>query len=155
MIEQTPLPEDEPKPEEPAPADDPPADPGTNIQGDGPADGFGLSGNKGNGGGIARGLGGSGTKASSRWGWYAAKVQSGIGDALRRNPKTREAVLNHKVRIWPDNTGRITRAKLENSTGDAAMDAAITAVLTGVQLAEAPPSGMPAPILLRLSARRP
>lgn len=155
MIEQTPVAEEEPKPEEPAPADDPPADLGTNIQGDGPADGFGLSGNKGNGGGTGRGLGGSGAKASSRWGWYAAKVQSGIGEALRRHPRTREAVLNHKVRVWPDRTGRITRAKLESSTGDASLDAAITSVLTGVQLAEAPPAEMPAPILLRLSARRP
>ena len=155
MIDQTPVPVDEPKPVEPQPADDPPADLGTNIKGDGPADGFGLSGNKGIGGGTGRGLGGNGTAASSRWGWYAAKVQSSIGEALRRNPLTREAVLNHKVRVWPDNTGRIARAKLESSTGDAAMDAAITSALTGVQLAEAPPAGMPAPILLRLSARRP
>ena len=155
LIEQTPVAEEEPKLEEPAPADDPPADPGTNIQGNGPADGFGLSANKGSGGGTGLGLGGRGGKASSRWGWYAAKVQSGIGEALRRNTKTREAVLNHKVRVWPDRQGRITRARLESSTGDASMDAAITAVLTGVQLAEAPPADMPAPILLRLSARRP
>lgn len=155
MIEQTPVAEEEPKPEPPQPADDPPPDLGTNIQGNGPADGFGLSGNRGTGGGTGKGLGGSGTKSSSRWGWYAAKVQSSIGDALRRNPRTREAIINSKVRVWPDSTGRITRAKLETSTGDAAMDASIIQTLTGIQLSEAPPADLPSPILLRLAARRP
>lgn len=154
MIEQAPVNEPESKPDEPKPADDPPAPLGTNIQGDGPPDGFGLSRNRGNGGGSGRGLGGTG-RSVSRWGWYAGKVQSSIGEALRGNPRTREAVLNQKVRIWPDSTGRITRAKLDGSTGNAALDAEITAVLTGVQLAEPPPADMPAPILLRLSARRP
>jgi TonB family protein len=155
MVEQTPVAEDEPKPEEPKPADDPPAAIGTNIQGDGPPDGFGLSGKGGTGtGGTGRGLGGSG-RSASRWGWYAAKVQNAVGDALRRNPRTRDAVLSEKVRVWPDANGRITRAKLADSTGDAALDAAITAALTGVQLPEPPPADMPSPILLRLAARRP
>lgn len=153
MVEQEPVPEDEPKPDEPKPADDAPPDPGTGIKGDGPPDGFGLSG-KGSGGSGNRGLGGSGG-ARSRWGWYAAKVQSSIGEVLRRDPKLREAVLDRKVRIWPDSTGRITRAKLESSTGDPALDAAITRALTGVQLTEAPPADMPTPILLRIAARRP
>lgn len=153
MIEQTPVNEPEAKPE-PKPADDPPAPLGTNIQGDGPPDGFGLSGGKGNGGGTGTGIGGGG-KSSSRWGWYAAKVQTAVGETLRRNPRTREAVLSHKVRIWPDSTGRITRAKLADSTGDSALDTAITDSLTGIQLPEPPPADMPSPILLRLSARRP
>ena len=153
MIEQEPVHEDEPKPEAPKPADDSPPDIGTSIKGDGPPDGFGLSGNR-NGGGTGRGLGGSGT-ARSRWGWYAAKVQSGISEALRRDPKIREAVLNGKVRVWPDATGRITRSKLDTGTGDAALDAAIIRTLSGVQLSEPPPADMPSPIILRISARRP
>lgn len=154
MIEQAPVVAEEPRPAPPAPADEPPPDLGTNIRGDGPADGFGLSGQPGAGGGAGRGIGGGGGGASSRWGWYASKVQRSIGDALRRNPRTREALLNHKVRVWPDRTGRIARAKLESSTGDAALDAAITAALSGIQLGEAPPADMPSPILLRISARR-
>lgn len=154
MVEQTPVNEPEPKPDEPKPADEPPAALSTNVQGDGPPDGFGLSGAGGGGNGSGRGLGGSG-RAASRWGWYAAKVQTSIGEALRRNPKTRDAVLSEKIRVWPDATGRISRAKLAASTGDPALDAAITSALTGVQLPEPPPADMPSPILLRLSARRP
>jgi protein TonB len=154
MIEQAPVTEPEPKPEEPKPVnDDPPPPLGTNITGDGAPDGFGLSGTRGNGAGNGRGLGGG--RAASRWGWYAGKVQATLAETLRRNPRTREAVLNGKLRIWPDSTGRITRATLADSSGDSALETAIAGALTGVQLPEPPPAGMPSPILLRLSSRRP
>jgi hypothetical protein len=52
--------------------------------------------------------------------------------------------------------GRIARAELAGSTGDPAVDAAIkNQVLTGLQLQEAPPSGMPLPIVMRITERRP
>jgi len=74
---------------------------------------------------------------------------------MSRHPRTREAVINQQVRIWPDATGRIARARLVGTTGDPALDAAINEALTGWQLAEPPPADMPAPILLRLTSRRP
>lgn len=155
MVEQTPVNEPEPKPEEPPPADDPPAPLATDIQGDGPPDGFGLASRGGSGGtGGGRGLGSSG-RSASRWGWYAEKVQATLADALRRHPRTREATLNARVRVWPDAQGRIARASLASSTGDVALDAAVADALTGAQLAEPPPADMPTPIVLRISARRP
>ena len=154
MVEQTPVNEPEPKPDEPKPADDPPAPLATGIQGDGPPDGFGLSSKGGPGGGAGRGLGGTG-RSASRWGWYAGKVQASVAEALRRHPRTRDAVLSERVRIWPDESGRISRAKLADTTGDAGLDAAIAEALTGVQLPEPPPSDMPKPIVLRIAARRP
>jgi outer membrane biosynthesis protein TonB len=151
LVEQTPVAEPEKKPEaEPPKSDDPPAL-GTNIKGPGGSDGFGL-GSSGNGG---LGRGGSG-KAGSKYGWYAGQVQGRIGEALRNHRKTRSASLNVQVRVWPDPSGRITRAQLVGSTGDSALDRTLQSeVLTGLQLAEAPPAGMPTPIILRLSARRP
>jgi len=60
------------------------------------------------------------------------------------------------VRIWPDNTGRITRATLASSTGDAALDAALRDdVLSGLQLSEPPPADMPLPIVMQLTAKKP
>jgi outer membrane biosynthesis protein TonB len=149
MVEQMPVDANEAKPEESAPA--PAADLGTSITGPGGADGFGLGSNRGTGA-----LGGSATRGSgSKWGWYAAQVQSTISDALRKNVRTREASFRLEVRVWPDLTGRITRAQLAGSTGDAALDAAIKGdVLANLQLKEAPPQGMPLPIVLRLTARR-
>jgi protein TonB len=156
MVEQKPVAEEEkvmdkPKDEPPKAKDEPPAL-GTNIRGNGPADGFGLgSSGNGFGGGPSRGAGGS------KWGWYAGQVQSRIAEALRSNPRTRTATIKSlQVRVWPDSSGRITRAQLVGSTGNQAVDDAIrNEVLNGLRLQEPPPPGLPTPIVLRLTARRP
>lgn len=150
MVEQTPLNEVEEKPDpNPAPKEEAPVS--TNIVGNGP-DGFGLSSKGGAGFGSKSTNRGSG----SRWGWYASQVQSRIAEALRNNRKTRIANLSLQVRIWPDSTGRITRAKLAASTGDRALDEILqNEILTGLQLQEPPPAGMPMPIVMRVTARRP
>ena len=154
MEKQAPV-EEKPKEAAPKKADNPPSTLATGIKGDGPGMGLASSGN---------GLGGSptiggptGGGGGGKWDRYAGQVQSKIGDALRRNPKTKSAsIARLEVRIWPDSTGRVTRAQLANSTGDAGMDAAIqNQILTGLQLAEPPPAGMRLPIVLRLSASRP
>ena len=78
-------------------------------------------------------------------------------DVLRSNRKTRAASISAlQVRVWPDATGRITRAQLVGSTGQRELDATLqNEVLTGLQLQAPPPAGMPAPIVLRLNLRRP
>jgi protein TonB len=126
---------------------------GSNIQGNGPPDGFGLSGH---GNGFLNGSGSGSRGGGSRFGWYASEVVSSVGDALRQNSHTRNASFNIKVRIWSDLTGRITRSKLAGSTGDLTVDNAIqNEVLNGLQLKEPPPDGMPMPIVMRLAGRRP
>ena len=137
--------EDQPK--EAPPKDEPPL--GTGIKGDGP-DSFGLSDKAGNGRMAAimeMEASGVGT---------ANQVQTKIEEALRRNRKTRSASLSVSVRVWPDATGRINRAQIAGSTGDPALDTALRdEVLTGLQLQEPPPAGMPAPIVLQLRAASP
>lgn len=136
----------EEQPQAEPPKDEPPL--GTGIKGDGP-DGFGLGGKAGNG--SIGGTAGNGSK----WGWYASQVQGRVAEAMQRNRKTRSARLNVTVRVWPDNNGHVTRAQLAGSTGDPSLDSAIRdEVLNGLQL-QPPPPGMPAPITLRLAARRP
>ena len=135
--------------------DNPPATLATGIKGDGPGMGLASSGN-GLGGGNSiggKGNGGGGSKV----GWYAGQIQSKVTQAMQRNSKTQKAsIARLEVRIWPDGTGRVTRAELASPTGDAALDAAIRdQILTGLQLPEAPPQGMKLPIVLRLAARRP
>lgn len=149
MVAQEALTEDDTKPQEAPAADTGPAL-STNIVGSGSPDGFGLSA----GGGRS---GGGGTRSSaSRFGWYAAKVVSSVTDALREHPLTRQSAFDLRVRVWADVTGRVTRVKLARSTGDTVVDAAIeNEVLRGFQLPEPPPEGMPMPIVMRLSARRP
>ena len=159
MIEQAPVNETETKPVEASRAESPSSDSaalGTSIQGSGPPDGFGLRGGNSFGGSV----GGTGTGASrgssSRWGWYASQVQSSISQALQSNINTRTANFRVDAQIWSDRTGRITRAHLLRSTGDPALDGAITNdVLASLVLQEPPPDGMPMPIVLRLTARNP
>ena len=144
-LEETFQPEEKPEEEPPKPPDQPPI--GTNIKGDGSSNAFGL-GNSGNG------LGGAGQNGS-RFGWYAGQVQAKISEAMRNNRKTRAASMSLQARIWADATGRVTRAQLAGSSGDSGLDSAVRdEVLTGLQLREPPPDGMPMPIVLRLTARR-
>lgn len=161
MVPQEAVTEPEPKPEEPPPqAEPPPADLGTNVQGDGPPDGFGLSGNAGGmglPGGTGTSLGGNqGRKTGSKWGWYAGLVQSRIAEALRRHDKTKSADLYLKLRIWADAGGRIEKVALAGSSGNPALDQSLqNEVLAGLVLPEPPPADMPMPIVLRITAKRP
>ena len=146
--------EKETRPEEAPKADPPPAALATGIKGDGPGSGLAASGTGlGGGNGIGGGLG-NGGNAGSKFGWYAGQVQRKIAAALWANPKTKTSSINSlEVRIWPDASGRITRATLAKSTGNAAVDEAIERqVLNGLQLDEPPPAGMKLPIVLRITA---
>jgi TonB family protein len=146
MVEQQPMDQPEDKPDD-SPKDSPALT--TSLTGPG-NDGFGLG--KGNGGGY--GSGGEGHHGS-RFGWYATEVQRSVQEALNRNPVARQAQFVEKVRIWADESGRLTRSRLAGSTGDTTVDKAITEALEGLQLPDPPPKDMPMPIVMRITARRP
>ncbi|MFD2183692.1 TonB C-terminal domain-containing protein [Rhodoplanes azumiensis] len=162
VVEQTPVKQEiiEEKPVEipkEAPPDDtksdaPPDGPlGLDDAGKGPGDLLGRPGGRGIIGGGGGG-GGGGTK----WGWYAAIVQSQIEAALRANERTRYAVMQVQVRLWSDGTGRVNRVQLVSSTGNPELDAVIqNDVLGRLTLREPPPRDMPMPIITRVMARRP
>ncbi|MGC1480619.1 MAG: hypothetical protein WA771_08940 [Chthoniobacterales bacterium] len=145
MVMQDPVAEAEPlsEPEPELPPDEPM---GTSIQGDGPPDGFGLSGS-GNGMRIGgSGSGGSGGGGGTVWGNYAAGVQSTVANALRGDKRTRSTTMSTQIRVWADSSGRITRVE----GGGAA-----ASVLQGLRLRSAPPADMPMPIVMKISAKRP
>ncbi|MCB1235820.1 MAG: TonB C-terminal domain-containing protein [Verrucomicrobiae bacterium] len=143
----------EPEPE--AAPDPAPEALGTNIQGDGPPDGFGLRAGGGNGTLGGKRIGGTGGRKGSKFGWYAARVQNSVAGALRANKRTRTASMSIEVKIWADDIGRVTRAQLVSSTGDSGLDRVLRdEVLANVRLSEPPPDDMPMPINLRITARR-
>lgn len=147
MVQQEEVPDDEPPPDAPAP-EAPPAGIDSNTGGKGPA----IAGGTGGGNRI----GGSGRKGGgSKWGYYAAKVQTTVKSALAGNASTQKATFSLQVRIWADSSGNITKAVLVGSSGNPAVDQAIrNQVLVGLQLPEPPPAGMPMPITLRIAARK-
>ena len=150
MLQQEPVADDEPPPDMAAPEAPPSEDLTTGIAGNGPN--MGLSGGSGNN----RRNNDIGRRGSaSKFGWYAAKVQSSIAEALRRNAATKHSNLSVQVRIWPDANGRITRAQLVGTSGNSEVDQTIKEqVLTGLQLPQAPPADMPTPIVIRITARK-
>lgn len=140
----------EKKEEAPKPAEPPKEALGTGVKGNGP--GIAGLGGTGNGGGFGGPRGGNG---GSKWGAFAFAVQNKVATALKSDDHTKKANLKVQVRIWSDSTGRITKSKLDTSTGDTKLDDAVQKVLNGIQLDQPPPAGMPMPIVMRLTARRP
>jgi hypothetical protein len=134
-----------------APADEPPPGPlGLDQTADGPGDSFNLAGKPGGRGLLGGGGGGS------AWGYYTTVVTREVESALRSNPKTRNGVGQMQVRIWTDQSGRITRVQLANPSGNAELDGLIRGeALVGLALGSAPPSDMPMPIVTRITMRQP
>ena len=155
--DEQPQPEDQAKPDTPDQAPGPEIEAmGTNIKGDGSSNSWGLSGS--GGGGIigGSGSGGSGGSGGTRWGWYAARIQRRIEKALQTNESTKSVKLTINVRLWVDETGRISHAKLSDSSGDMELDRALEKeILTGLVLTDPPPGDMPQPILIRITGVRP
>jgi periplasmic protein TonB len=111
----------------------------------GPGDLFNLGGNP-NGRGLFGGPGGG-----SRFGWYAVIVQKDLKEALEADDRTRRAVGQVDIRLWADQTGKVTKVQLINSTGNAQLDSSIRDVIVSkVTLKEPPPKDMPMPINTRV-----
>jgi periplasmic protein TonB len=117
----------------------------------------GGAGLGGFGGGNCEGKNCGGGEGGSRFGWYAAIVQSQIQAALSANRKTRFAEIKGvTLNLWIDGAGRVTRVQLASSTGNAEVDSALrNEALVGVTLREAPPKDMPMPVVARVTERRP
>jgi outer membrane biosynthesis protein TonB len=64
--------------------------------------------------------------------------------------------MSIQVKIWANAAGLVTKAQLVGSTGNPELDTVLrNEVLSGIRLPEPPPAGMPMPINLRISARKP
>ncbi|MGA3169506.1 MAG: TonB C-terminal domain-containing protein [Chthoniobacteraceae bacterium] len=145
MVIQNPV-QNVPKPPAPKPIA-PAAGPiGTSIVGSG-VDPFGLGSGLGGGGGYGDGSGSGGGK----YAWYASEIQSRIAKAIRDDSRARHVNVSLIVRIWPDQTGRITRAKVSGGSDSGFETTVQNSILAGLQLPDPPPSDMPLPIVMRLS----
>jgi periplasmic protein TonB len=147
--EDKPLEKPKDEPVKDAKNDEPPGPLSLDAKATGPGDLFNLGGKPG---GNPYGGGGGG----SRWGWYSTIVTTQIEAAIRSNPKTRNMTTQIQVKLWADNSGRVSRVVLTPSTGDPEVDAALrNEVIGGLMLREPPPKDMPMPVVTRVTARRP
>lgn len=141
-------PQETPEPQADAPPPGP--DLGVDAEGSGSGDGFGLVGKKGAGDLIGGG--------GNPWAWYDALVNEAVNSAFQA-ALAREKALKNKsykviVKVWLDSSGKVERAQLVDSTGDAKTDEVLKNALNGMRaLRDGPPADMPQPMKIRVTSR--
>lgn len=156
-IIEEPQPIAKPKELPPLPAldDGPPPGPlGLDAVGDGAGDGYGLVGQPGGRGLIGSG-GGGGGGGGSRFAWYAGVVEASLKRALGEHERTRDRRFRDvALQLWVGADGRITRARLLGSTGDAETDRLLVDdILPGLTLGQPPPAELTFPIAMRIGKK--
>lgn len=146
---------EEEEPEQPdmpdEPADEPPPGENLGVDADGTAgtDGFGLEGRRG-----GRGLLSSGGGDTSQYKFFASGVQQEILEFLSQRKEIRRSQYTVVVSLWINQSGKVKKIELSNSTGNRELDSKLNAVLSQVKsVSEAPPQGLPQPIRLRINSR--
>ncbi len=140
------LDEPPPAPEPEAEAPPPGEELGLDAEGGAGGDGFGLRGNKG-GRGL---LGGDG----NAFGWYGRIVKHDVSEALSRDERLKRKSYSVIIKLWLKPDGRVERVELAASSGATEIDTALRLALQALhRVKEAPPSDLPQPIKLRITAR--
>ena len=142
---------DQPKPAE-APA--PQALKSDEAAGDGPGNGMsaGSVSQDYKAGQIGSGAGGGGNTLAINS--YAGAVTRSLNDFLARDKDVKRHDYKVQVRVWLEADGRLLRAELIDTTGDAEMDAALKTALSHFPgLKTALPDGMPQPLRLKVANR--
>lgn len=129
----------------PTPDDQPsPGELGMDADGAGPGDGFGLLGRKG----------GRDLLDGNPYGYYTGQLQKAIYDALYENEKIRKKHYSVIVSIWVEDSGKIKKIEMQNSSGDKEIDKEIRSTLKSLSaMTESPPDQMPQPVNLRIASR--
>ena len=138
---------DTPPPETPS-ADPTPGDNAlTAREGAGPSN-YGLVGGDGSGGRIGGRPGGGG----NGFGAYGELTRASIHRAIQADEGLQRGQYTVRLTVTVDEAGRITLVRIRSGTGDARRDARLVQVLTGLQLSERPPAGLPV-MNIELNAR--
>jgi protein TonB len=107
------------------------------------------------GGDIGSTIGGGPAKPSRmQYAFFTNALQRHIQDELARNRNVKQIDYRVVVKVWLGRDGSIQRAVLDDSTGDAKSDAALSSALADMRaFRDAPPADMPQPIRLRITNR--
>lgn len=123
----------------------------------GPAGPPGVAGLPGGGapggmfGGGGGGVGGGG--GGNPFGSYAALLQSRVEGAVRGQAQLKRKRYRAVFRVWLNDDGVPQRVELIDTLGSAELDKKFRETVLGIErLPQAPPAGMPQPIVLRVNS---
>ena len=104
--------------------------------------------------GRGGGMSGTGGLGSGSYGRYVSSV---LQQALARDSRTRHLTFRDlQLELWLDADGRTKQVKLLKSTGNAAIDEAVLAMLRDIErIDERPPASMTFPMHIAMTGRRP
>lgn len=121
--------------------------------GDGPSPfQSGSVSNEYTGGEVSTKIGGGPSKY--QFAYYTDLLKTQIEDLLAKDPTLATGAYKVVVKLWISASGKISKYELVSVTGDEAVDALIRKTLADVPpLSEPPPSDMPQPVKLRVTAR--
>ncbi len=121
--------------------------------GDGPSPfAAGTVTNEYKGGDVGTKIGGK--KGMAAYAWYTGQIKGRIEEVLAAEKGLGSAQYRLVVHLWLARDGRVERAELQGSSGDAATDELIRKALAGMgAIAEAPPEDMPQPVKLRITSK--
>lgn len=122
----------------------------------GAGDSFGLQG------GGPGGMGGVGATGTGRGpaggvfsdGLYGRNLSSALQQRIQDEDAVNRQVFSAEFSVWVDARGRVTRAELIRSSGNAKRDEKLIAVLTSVADLDAPPASIRFPARITVRGRR-
>ncbi|MFC7379188.1 hypothetical protein [Brevundimonas sp. GCM10030266] len=120
----------------------------TAREGAGPSN-YGLVGGDGSGGRIGGRPGGGGNGFAA----YGGIAHAAARQAVQADPVLSRGRYSVQLQVRVDAEGRISSVSIIRGTGDARRDARLIEVLTGLQLSQRPPAGLPT-MRIELNARR-
>lgn len=84
---------------------------------------------------------------------YTRIIQSDIQQALKKDDRTRNGSYSAGIKLWIDGPRTIRRTELFRSSGDLGRDDAISRLLNGLLISQAPPANTPQPVLVMITVR--
>jgi len=133
---------------DPSPSNEPPPGEslGVDADGSGGGDSFGLVGRKGGRDLLATG--------GNAFAWFAGQIKNQLQDQLSNEQRLRTGSYSVVVKVWIKPDGVVDKIALTGSSGDKDRDKLIETALAKItKLPQAPPSGMPQPVTLRIVSR--
>lgn len=81
---------------------------------------------------------------------YAMSVGLAIQSALQHNKYVHDSQYQTQIIVWLSPRGAVRQSSLVASTGNPALDSAITKTVQNVSVGSSPPSGLPQPVFVRV-----